>query len=40
MKESLDARGLSEDDLLVPVTVLSSAEMGTLMDEQDVLLSF
>ena len=40
MRESLDARGLSEDDLLVPVTVLSSAEMGALMDEQDVLLSF
>ncbi len=38
MKESLDARGLSEDDLLVPVTVLSRAEMGALMDEQDVRL--
>ncbi|OGT06320.1 MAG: sulfurtransferase TusC [Gallionellales bacterium RBG_16_57_15] len=39
-KESLDERGLSEDDLLVPVTVLSRAEMGTLMDQQDVVLSF
>jgi tRNA 2-thiouridine synthesizing protein C len=39
-KESLDARGLTEDDLLVDVTVLSSAEMGALMDEQDVVLSF
>ncbi len=39
-KESLEARGLSEEDLLVDVTVLSRAEMGNLMEEQDVLLSF
>ena len=39
-KESLDARGLTEDDLLVDVTVLSSAEMGKLMDDMDVVLSF
>jgi tRNA 2-thiouridine synthesizing protein C len=39
-KESMDARGLTEDDLLVDVTVLSSAEMGKLMEEQDVVLSF
>ena len=39
-KESLDARGLTEDDLLVDVTVLGSAEMGALMEEQDVVLSF
>ena len=39
-KESLDARGLTEDDLLVDVTVLSGAEMGKLMDEMDVVLSF
>lgn len=39
-KESLDARGLSEDDLVVDVTVLTSAEMGKLMEEQDVVLSF
>jgi tRNA 2-thiouridine synthesizing protein C len=39
-KESLDARGLTEDDLLVDVTVLSSAEMGALMAQQDVVLSF
>ena len=30
MKESLYARGLSADDLLVPVTVMSQAEMGAL----------
>jgi tRNA 2-thiouridine synthesizing protein C len=39
-RESLAARGLSEDDLVVDVTVLSSAELGQLMDEQDVVLSF
>jgi tRNA 2-thiouridine synthesizing protein C len=39
-KEALEARGLSEDDLLVDVTVLSRAELGALMDEQDVVLSF
>lgn len=39
-KESMEARGLTEDDLLVDVIVLSSAEMGALMDEQDVVLSF
>src|SRR5512137_2026919 len=38
--ESLEARGLSEDDLLVDVTVLPSAELGRLMEEQDVVLSF
>jgi tRNA 2-thiouridine synthesizing protein C len=39
-KESLEARGLSEDDLVVPVEVMSSEELRTLMDEQDVVLSF
>ncbi|MDO9053043.1 MAG: sulfurtransferase complex subunit TusC [Gallionella sp.] len=39
-KESMDARGLTEEDFLVSVTVLSRAEMGALMDEQDVVLSF
>ena len=39
-KESMDARGLTEDDLLVDVTVLTSKEMGTLMGQQDVVLSF
>ena len=40
LKESLEARGLSEDDLLVPVNVLNRAEMGALMDAQDVVLSY
>lgn len=39
-KESMDARGLTEEDLLVDVIVLSSAEMGALMSEQNVVLSF
>jgi len=39
-RESLEARGLTPDDLVVPVEVLSSAEMADLMAEQDVVLSF
>jgi tRNA 2-thiouridine synthesizing protein C len=39
-QESLEARGLSEDDLLVDVTVLDSKAMGELMQQQDVVLSF
>lgn len=39
-KQSLEERGLSEDDLLVDVTVLDSQQMADLMGEQDVVLSF
>ncbi|MDO8263770.1 MAG: sulfurtransferase complex subunit TusC [Gallionella sp.] len=39
-KESLEARGISEEDLLVDVTVLGRSEMGELMNQQDVVLSF
>ena len=39
-KTSMDARGLTEDDLIVDVTVLDSAEMASLMAEQDVVISF
>jgi tRNA 2-thiouridine synthesizing protein C len=39
-KSSMDARGLTEDDLIVDVTVLDSAEMANLMAEQDVVISF
>jgi tRNA 2-thiouridine synthesizing protein C len=39
-KESLDARGMTEDDLLVDVEVKTAAEMADLMEEQDVVLSF
>jgi tRNA 2-thiouridine synthesizing protein C len=39
-RESLAARGLSESNLIVPVQVLSAAEMGELMQQQDVVISF
>ena len=39
-RESMEARGLTEADLVVAVEVLSSIEMGQLMAEQDVVLSF
>jgi tRNA 2-thiouridine synthesizing protein C len=39
-RESLEARGLGEDDLIVDVEVLSTAAMADLMAEQDVVLSF
>ena len=39
-KSSMDARGLAEEDLIVDVTVLSDDEMKSLMDEQDVVISF
>ena len=38
--ESLKARGLTTENLLVPVEVLSAAQMAVLMDQQDVLISF
>jgi tRNA 2-thiouridine synthesizing protein C len=39
-RESLQQRGLAADDLVVPVQVLDSAELGALMAQQDVVLSF
>ena len=39
-KESLEARGLSEDDLVIPVEVLSSSELAELMDTQEVVITF
>jgi tRNA 2-thiouridine synthesizing protein C len=39
-QESLTARGLTEADLIVDVTVLSSRELGALMGEQDAVFSF
>ena len=38
-KESLDARGLTSDDLIIPVEVLSSKEMREKMAQQDVVIS-
>lgn len=39
-QDSLTQRGLSESDLLVPVEVLDAQQMGVLMAQQDVILSF
>lgn len=39
-KQSLEQRGLTEDDLIVPVEILSSEEIKDLMAQQDVVLSF
>jgi tRNA 2-thiouridine synthesizing protein C len=39
-QDSLSQRGLSEKDLLVPVEVLNAEQMGQLMQQQDVILSF
>ena len=39
-QHSLQQRGLSEADLLVPVEVLDAKAMGELMAQQDVILSF
>ncbi len=38
-RESLDARGLTADDLVVPVEVLSSKELSEIMAQQDVILN-
>ena len=38
-KESLEARGLTADDLIVGVEVLAADELAALMDAQDVVLS-
>jgi tRNA 2-thiouridine synthesizing protein C len=39
-KESLQTRGLTEDQLIVPVKVLSRDEIGELIEQQDVIFSF
>lgn len=38
-KESLEARGLTEDDLVVDVEVFTSAELTDIIDAQDVVIS-
>ena len=38
-KESLEARGLTTDDLVVPVEVLSSEDLKALMSKQEVILT-
>lgn len=39
-KESMEARGLKEEDFIVPVKIIGTTEMSELMDSQDVVLSF
>jgi tRNA 2-thiouridine synthesizing protein C len=39
-RESMEARGLTTEDLIVDVEVLGSADLGRLMAEQDVVFSF
>ena len=39
-EEALQARGLSEADLVVPVEVVSAQRMAEIMEAQDVILSF
>lgn len=39
-KESMEARGLTDKDFLVPVEIKTAAEITALMEQQDVILSF
>ena len=38
-KESLDARGLTADDLVIPVEVMAANELREIMAQQDVVIS-
>ncbi len=38
-KSSMDQRGLTEDDLIIPVEVLDQAQLAALMAEQEVILT-
>ncbi len=38
-KESLEARGLTADDLVIPVEVLAAADLREVMAQQDVVIS-
>ncbi len=39
-KESMEARGLTLEDLVVPVEVLNTDQVSDLMEEQEVILNF
>jgi len=39
-RESLAARGIREDQLLVPVQVVDAKEMAALIEQQDVIIGF
>jgi len=38
-KESMEARGLTEDDLITDVEVLTAAEISKILDDQDCVVS-
>ena len=38
-KESLEARGLTSDDLVIPVEIVSAEKLRDIMDSQDVVIS-
>ena len=38
-RESMEERGLSSDDFLIPVQIISRSEVTALMDDMDVVLS-
>jgi tRNA 2-thiouridine synthesizing protein C len=39
-QEALEARGLGEEDLIVPVEVVNARRMAEIMEAQDVILNF
>lgn len=39
-REALEARGLTEEDLVIPVEVVDAQRMTQIMEDQDVILSF
>jgi len=39
-KESLESRGMTTEDLVVPVQLLDKDQLAALMEEQEVILSF
>lgn len=39
-KESMESRGLTAEDMIVPVEILSKDELTSMMEEQDVILTF
>jgi len=39
-KESLESRGLTAEDLVVPVQVVNKDQLAELMEEQEIVLSF
>jgi tRNA 2-thiouridine synthesizing protein C len=39
-KESMEQRGLTADDLIVPVEILSTSGLADLMEQRDVILDY